>query len=487
MNEPASVFATNPCPESSPIEYKRGWLVHEKREADLPTSWISLSLGRDRNLSIHPATKLIRYATDEVEVVLLGFAVDLVRNTGDSLEIGREIAARASHVDTDSEALLKYVAYLGGRFVCLVSLTRGNELQILTDCTATQPVYWARTAGAGFVASQHASLCARVSGLGVDKKAQRLIKHARDMRTSGTIFPPGTLTGYEDVLQVIPNHVLRVTNSGVAHERYYPFSDTSLQKNKEEAYEEFRSTFARHVELLSSIGTVGISLTAGKDSRATLAAARPYLTKQSLTWTYFNSESPHPVHVADLQSARALAARIGVRHIEVDLKGPHRRAFISAHRQTMGATAQMPSVPHAYDWQLPGDLLEFQSMAAEVGTGFYRNREGKPDVARLAELYSRSEFGRLPEVSDEIEKFIDYTGFHVDSFGSLDFHDFFYWEHRLGRWGSRRIQEVDLAHNVVLPFNSRTVLESLMSRPVEERGNKGDLVRFVNETCADLA
>lgn len=308
------------------------------------------------------------------------------------------------------------------------------------------------------------------------------------MSTPGTLFPPGTLTGYTDVRQVLPNHILELRDGHVNHTRYYPFQSANTHKTTTDiAYKQFSEQFKVHAQLIANVGTLGISLTGGRDSQATLAAAAPHLNLDSVTWTYVNSQNPHPEHQSDYESAHALATKYGLDHSKIDLAAKTDPEFEKAYRTTMGATAQMPRIPLAYQAQLPPDLIELQSMGAEVGTGFYKNRDCAFSIDRLCKLYVRTKFGQLPQVRQEIEHYIEYANFNIEQFGNVDYHDLFYWEHRLGRWGSRRIQEVDLAHRVFLPFNSRGIIESLMAPPLDERKDKQALVKFAKDNRPDGA
>lgn len=487
MITPSNFSSSASDPASGPYEYRRGWLVHSgDPSADL-RSWTSIPLGTQRSLTFHPAANVTSYSTGDIQVVLIGLPVDLDNQTHDKSSIAKHLAALIENGSATADSTLNYVSYLGGRFVSLMQNWKSGELVMVTDCAATLPIYWSDSGQAGFVASPHASLCAKISKTSTDSSAAGLIKIARELKTPGTLFPPGTMTGYDKVLQVLPNHYLRVHDAPPEHKRYYPFPDTALEPRSHLAFEEFSEAFALHSRLLSELGPVGISLTGGRDSRATLAAATPYLNQSAITWTYFNSSNPHPEHLADMKEASRLARIAGIRHIEVDMGAAGDEDFDRACRRTMGATAQMVRVPIAYNSQLPADIVEFQSMAAEIGTGFYKNRFGRADLGRLTQLYTRGKFAENPLVRTEIERFMDYADFNESKFGPIDFHDLFYWEHRLGRWGSRRIQEVDLAHTVVLPFNARKIVESLMAKPIEERYDKVDLVRFVDNSMPGLS
>lgn len=487
MTQLASISTNTPDPASGPYEYRRGWLVHEGHLPATLDAWVSFGLAGKWIFSFHPAANVVNYTKGGVQVVLIGLPVDLNAQCVDAGQIAQNIAESRGLNSNDIEAAVKYVAYLGGRFACLIIFKERQELIALTDCAASLPVYWSHSDVRGLAISPHASLCAAVAEVTIDRNASELIATAREMKTPGTLFPPGTMTGYSSIKQVLPNHLLRAEAACSTLKRYYPFASTTLESDSENAYKLFEDAFSTHAKLLSKLGPIGISLTGGRDSRATLAATLPFLDCSTVAWTYFNSANPHPEHLEDLSAARDLASRAGIAFKAVDLGAEPDPLFERAARRAMGATAQMLRVPIAYNAQLSAKMVEMQSMAAEIATGFYKNRTGMPDVGRLAQLYARGKFSQLPQVRQELEEFIEYAEFRADRFGPVDFHDLFYWEHRLGRWGSRRIQEVDLAHNIVLPFNARAVVESLLGKPIEARYDKNDLVRYVSEKAPELA
>ena len=65
-----------------------------------------------------------------------------------------------------------------------------------------------------------------------------------------------------------------------------------------------------------------------------------------------------------------------------------------------------------------------------------------------------------------------YTHFHADAFTNIHWCDLFYWEHRLTKWGGRFLQEVDLTGFAISPYNSRRIIETMLSVPYAARAAK---------------
>src|SRR5699024_4337354 len=317
--------------------------------------------------------------------------VDIDSESSDARSIARTISDHCQKKEGGIERAIRYVAYLGGRFCCIILVHSTQEVICLTDCAATVPIYWSDSTADAVAVSTHASLCARIANTGVDEGARSLLRHAAKIGTRGTLFPPGLMTGYSGIKQVIPNHALHLSGNSSRISRYYPFEDTTLETDGERSYRLFESALTAHTSLLSQMGRVGFSLTGGRDSRATLSAATKSISNDPIAWTYYNSRNPKSGHVSDLAAARDIAARAEIEFTTVDMSAPADREFARAVTRTMGATAQMIKVPIAYNAQLPGDIIEMQSMAAEIATGFYRRRSGSPTVERLARLYTRGQ------------------------------------------------------------------------------------------------
>lgn len=89
--------------------------------------------------------------------------------------------------------------------------------------------------------------------------------------------------------------------------------------------------------------------------------------------------------------------------------------------------------------------------------------------------------GTLPDAIAAHEGYIAYAQFEPARLDPLDFHDLLYWEIRVARWATVRMQECDLSHRVLVPFNQRDVIEGVLAIQFPDRKDKDQLERFARE------
>lgn len=473
-------------PSAGP-SYRFGFIAADRPLTlqDLP-GWHQESFGT-WEVHRHPDTRWAAAGQGDAAVALIGDPLDLSSGTADPEAISREAVRLLA--ESGLQSALRHVSYLGGRWTAL--LRTGASVLVVPDFAATQSVYWHHSS-AGTVLSSHTHLLAEATGASVNTPLRTLMTQARDHGAKGTIYWPGMETPFLDVFPLLPNHALHLDpGQEPAHRRFYPFPDTALPRGPQQAYAQFKDLFLEHARLLcAGRSSMGISLTAGADSRTTLAAAAPHLPANARTWTYMDTTVHHEGMAADAAAARQVAQHYGLPHQIVDLRQDGLQALSSptefgeSYKRSLKLTQQFRRLSVAYNEQLPADLTELMSLVAEVGTGFYKRRSGVPDPDRLLHLYQPTEFSQQPLIREAFERYAAYSGLAAVQDGPIDWHDLYYQESRIGRWASLRIQEIDLAHRVLLPFNARGIVEALGGPALEDRVQKQALHRLLSDLGA---
>lgn len=467
---PVSLGGRAGDPNAGDLNFRRGWFASGKTVPhDVGDNWDRFRIG-SWHFNVHPALS-VSYATQgEFSVTVLGDAIDLENALDSSAAVAMGLVRTLGH--SESEAI-KTIAYLAGRFT--IVLETPTRSVIMTDCAGTMPTFWHHSAG-NTILSSHVHLVGELTGAPLDKVGIGYVPMARKMETKGTLYTPGIRTPFVGVRPILPNHLLSLADS-VDHVRYYPFTDTDLDRDPDSTFERFQHLFTTHTEILAKRGKIGLSVTGGLDSRAAMAAALPFLDSDTSAWTYIFPHDPPSGMVLDAINGSALAFAAGIRHRLLPAQESQNQEFAAAYKRSFAYTRQMPRLPHTYFDHVPRDTLQLQCMVAEVGTGFYKNRKGSPSIERLSYLYCPFPFGQTQEVREAWEMHAEYAPLPEE--GPVDFHDLFYWETRIGRWGALRIQEIDMAHQIISPFNARGIIEALQGPDLSQRRNKQALRRFI--------
>lgn len=466
-------------PRAGTAFFRRGWLATSQVVPhDITSEWVTERLG-SLNLQIHPALSYALVADGKLSVAILGDAVDLELETIDAAVISTKIM---SELKRGREHAVRYIAYLGGRFAVLIEDSSG--IAALTDCAGTLPLYWTKKRSfIGF--SSHVHLLGEVTSAEVDEVAKAYLPLAREMKTRRVVYVPGVRTPFLGIRPVLPNHILEIRRRKVTHTRYYPFADTRLDTDVDSAYKNFAESLRTYAHLLTGFGQIGLSLTGGYDSRAALAALVPHLGPDTISWTFMPTDSPTRAAITDTLYGNNLAFAAGIPHKVIPLARTKDEDFTAAYRRSFLYTQQCAVIPMTYHDHLPEGIVEIQCMVAEVGTGVHFERGGEPTAERLSYLFCKDPFGETQMVHDAWVEHLKYAP--LPNNAAVDYHDLFYWESRIGRWGGLRIQEVDTAHQIVSPYNARAIIEALQGPPLEMRKDKQALKRFVAENAPDLA
>ena len=425
-------------------------------------------------LRVHPRTVEAHHHGDAGAVVLLGHPVEVGSGSTDGAAVARGLA-HTWHASGE-QAMVREAALLGGRWTLLAGTA--DQLLVVPDTHATQPVFHAR-AEVGFAVASAPTLVAQALGLPVDDSALALLEELRSRRRGAVTYLPGRRTAYQGVDPLLPNFLLRITRTPprTTHERFWPWRERAEVKDVGRVWAAFRDRLAEHTRLLSSLGRPAVSLTAGGDSRVTAAFARPWLLdRDGFTFTYVNPRDARrgPAALADVTGASAVAHQLGVPHRVLRWRNPPAAGtFDVLHRRTYAPLTPSRGAAHAMWADLPRDVVQLQSNCAETGTVFLRHRTDEPmSPLRLARMMMNATQGLEDLAEAMYGDYLDHAQLSRERLLGYDHHDVFYWEQRIGRWGYQKFVDGDLGHRVLLPFNDRVLIETMLSLPEEQRAAK---------------
>ena len=438
------------------------------------------------DVHLHPRTVCSQARGGDGTVVLLGHPVDVAAGITDGHRIARRLVGTWDLGGPD--ALVREAAGLGGRWTLLaaprptadaVDPTAPAELLVVPDTHATQPVFYA-VAGPHLALGSTPALVAATLGLDVDEAALALHEELRRRRRGAVTYLPGRRTPYLGLEPLVPNCLLRIRLGqapSVRHERFWPWRERGESTDLAAVYQAFRERLEAHTGLLAGLGRPALSLTAGDDSRVTAAVAQQALrAADGLAFTYINPRDARsgPAAMADVTGASAVAAQLGLPHRVLRWRRPEPGStFDVLHRRTYAPLVPSRGAAHAMWADLPRDLIQLQSNGGETGTTFIRHRTQEPlSALRLARMMMTATDG-LEDLAEQMYAgYQEHAQMTPERLLGYDHHDLFYWEQRIGRWGWQKFTDGDLGHRILLPFNDRVLLETMLSLPYPQREAK---------------
>lgn len=269
---------------------------------------------------------------------------------------------------------------------------------------------------------------------------------------------PGGTTPLRGVFLLTPNTYLDFpANKPV---RYFPHRDLEPLSVSEAASVVLEGMRIQMEALKEE--KIFISLTAGLDSRLTLAATRSS-GAEFVTYYWPNKEAS----VIDFQIAREIARRLDLKHIAITPSNYDRKVLNELRQIAAKGTyyKHLLTVVLAYRQIFNQEHIHIRSNLAEIGRVFYKPRKKPMDPQRMSELFMFGKGG--PMARPVFESFFERTDF--GNLRNYDPYDMFYWEQRMGCWHSQVVLESDLVCDTHVLFNSRRILNAMLSVPLQER------------------
>lgn len=444
-------------------------------------------------LWLQPRTVATSASSHRGHLILLGHPVDVARGTHDGPTVARRLAD--TWATGGEQALVRETAYLGGRFT-LVARTAGRtgeeavagrgsdpELLVVPDTMASQPVLVGRTADRAAVGSSPV-LVADALRFEVDPEAEALLATLRERMAGRVSYLPGVRTAYRGVRAVLPNTMLRLRVGAdgpvTGYERFWPWQPRVENPDVETVHAEFRERLTAHLRLLADLGRPAVSLTGGLDSRVSAAAAAPALrARDGFAFTYVNPREAvgSDAAVQDVLGARDVAGQLRLPHRVLRWRQPPRGGtFDVVSRRTYAPRITSRGAAHAMWADLPADLVQLQSNGAEIATTYTKAVTRPPhelDARWLTRIFAGGRPGAHDDLAEQLYgDYLEQAPLSEADLLGHDAYDLVYWEQRMGRWGWQKFCDGDFGHRVLLPFNDRRLLETMLSLPYPLRRDK---------------
>lgn len=452
--------------------YARGYYLTDGERPDLGSHWRTAEIG-PLTLGWDSRNPVCVTSGSGHQIAVVGRCYDLALSTGDAQTIGRNLLQAL----IEGTSAFSRAAYnLAGRFVLVARTPMGIFLE--TDATGMKAGYYALSGG---IVASHSRLAASLVG---STDASPFGGADWFGRTKAFTYP-GSYTEYAAIRLLTPSTRLSVQSGKI--QRVYPLSEPVALQSREAAAH-ILHLMRKQLVWLTSIGQPQISLTAGLDSRVTLAASGPY-REACLYFSYATARGSSVQSTReDLEFASRLAVDKGLRHQQVE--APEQiPSEIESVMSTNSKRVHARSVAYAYRTQLPADAIHIRSNIYEVGRAYFQHgsRRELPQLTteRMAQLLVKKGGQLDDEIVAAFGDWVETTAFdHIPN--GYDPHDLYYWEIRMGSWMQAVLLESDIAHDTYILVNSRRILDLFLGVSQADRVSGVMMYHIIHEAWPEL-
>jgi len=313
-------------------------------------------------------------------------------------------------------------------------------------------------------------------------------------------YLPGDLTAFEDVKRLCPNTYVQYADGGASVHRFYPSgpiapADTPAAYGAvlDQAAEVLKAT----MELIpKKWARPALSLTGGRDSNTTFAAANGHYDKY-VAFSYVSM----PRERVDADAARSVAGAFGVPHSvhEVpedasDLE--HFEEYAAILRQNYGRIGRTRDNELRKRVTLRRDHdfdVEVKSWIGETIRAYAYKYFGASDLPQAmsprhyTSLYKifLLERGLAQETDRRFQEYIEKTRLKEHLF-NYDESDLFVWEMMHGGKCGLSIAEMLFCYDITIPYNNRRFLDLMLAVPLKARIDDSHLVELQRRMNPEL-
>jgi len=436
--------------EYNRLLYRRQFILADCPVANQP-GWTRFDFA-SLSLTVHPDLEITQATGKHGHFLLLGF---LLNHRWPSAGNQQLLDNLANASDT-LEQLFEQCRDLCGRYVIVFSLD--GTLGALSDLIGSRTIYYYHTNNSLWCASQPSTLAKH---LGLQKDSSSIVREYadRDMFTNGEGHWIGDGTPYPGIRHLLPNHYLDLRRS--APVRYWPKHHTATLPC-DIAAEEAATILRNTLTAASNRFNLSLAITGGWDSRCLLAASRDVKSKVFyFVQKYGQMTDRHP----DILIPRTLSDKCAIAFHVFDCPASPADSFNEVLEQNVFCVHSQAKIAlyKCFASELQ-DKVNVAGCISEVCRNYY----GRDPIHNIKDLLARTGNWKTKYARTAINHWYSVAKQVCDSTG-YSVLDLFYWEQRLGNWGSMFAAELDIAIDEFYPFGTRRLVEILLAVDPSER------------------
>lgn len=349
--------------------------------------------------------------------------------------------------DLDAPGWERWIADLGGAFVAFIA----TERFIRVYPSASSTCVWREDAP--LVASTPLSL---LTPQDYEARLDRELIQSMEIERLGWL--PAGLTAHHGVRRQLPNHYfdLRAWTS----ERYWTGPDSAAAGEPEAAILRIGEIMAASLAAVAARHRVQLAFTAGRDSRAVLAACRNLGGRLGAFTIGHDTAGPDRETPIEICAAFGIPHRVVTQRVSTE---PERRRWLELSGHCVGGSNLKL---HRTVGCFGAEDAVVTGAAGEVGRGYYWNVGDAPATVLSAErMLARMDLKPHPKAVAAMRSWLD----ELEGVDTLRVLDLAYIELRLGCWSSPQSHGYPEACYHFAPLDHRRIFDELMLLPPQWR------------------
>lgn len=471
----------------------RGYCLIDFTTDKLPASFNKINLDDRYHFYFHNWIDCQVVRKEKDWILISGTCLDIKNNTADLKEIGKELFDLLQK--NKRNEFHQHLDFLGGTFIVCFSID--DNVEFYTDCCAIKSAFYTRVFGKTCVTS-HLDIIPLIYN--IEFPLSDVVIN-RPNSVSYSYSYPGNDTRYRNVLILTPNTYLSIESLEI--NRFFPTHNIE-SSDIDSAINNINNAFSIQMSLLlkeKDYEKTYLSLTAGLDSRFTLACVRDFWS--DLSFFTYNQEG---LQQKDIDRAKDIAKLLNLdSHIPLDIpkvlsfdenEGFSRFNKILNNNTNLNHGRKIAYFYYKYLTENlsihPKNILHIRSNLSEIGRvyygvfAYYWDMIGKktPTLDKIRQAY-QNKSDKFPVIDQSFSQFIEKNQFN--DIKNYDVFDMFYWEHRMGTFISQVAIESDPAFETINLFNVRFLLKNLLSLSLSERNNDILFKKVIKDKLPELS
>jgi len=355
----------------------------------------------------------------------------------------------------DINGVFNFIKNKGGRYVVFLEIS--NRFIVLNDAMGFRQIFYYKNVQEKMLIASQPSLIGKLLNIDIDEEYKNDLLKIDLFKEKNEYWFPGSLTLYDNVFHLMPNHFLDISTSKV--ERFWP--DRKMNKlSLNECVIQSSDIIKGSIKSASNRYKLAFGISAGIDSRVILAAVND-IKKDIYYFTHTHqglNENGDDIKIPGIILKQNRLPHNIINYIN-DI--PEKVEEIFKKNVTYGRINKLANAFSimSHFKETNKDFLVMNGNGSEVGRSFYK-------MPFLTELNSNTlsiliDMNKSQIVNRNIGLWI--KEFNEMSLSKGNILNLFYWEHRMGSWAAMTFDEYDIAFESFSPFNNRQLMELFMS------------------------